>query len=69
MRKEIDYFFHNPFIRLLQFEVAMSTPSKQLAEFLRDLSGVMETTKDIIVYLENRLITLNITRTIYYGFS
>ncbi len=51
-------------LRSAILEVALTTPSKQLSDFLKDLSGVFEATSNLIEYLENRLTTLNITRTV-----
>ena len=51
-------------LRSAILEVALTTPSKQLSDFLKDLSGVFEATSNLIEYLESRLITLNITRTV-----
>ena len=51
-------------LRAALLEVALTTPSKQLGEFLRELAGVLEATRDITTYMENKLATANITRTI-----
>jgi len=56
--------FEGKSLRTAMLEVASTTPSKQLAEFLRELAGVLEATRDIVTYIENKLASMNITRSI-----
>ncbi len=56
--------FEGKNLRSALIEVATTTPSKQLATFLRELAGIVESTPSFIQYLKNKLMTIEINETL-----